>query len=475
MKLTDTASERMVLGGIVKHGFDGFVEADDLITTTSFSDKTNQAIYLALKSIYDEDKEAVVEYPILLATLSRLGFSKFFSNNLELEHLKSIYLTPISISNIRRCAATIRKLEIARGLSLKVDEIKQALHRVSGEEPLSSILGLVENPVFDYISSLSNEQIEPKKISTGLSDYVKYLAENQRETFGIPSGFPTYDKAIGGGFRRKTVTVIGARPKTGKTMLVNNIGEYVTSQFEIPVLNLDTEMSIEEQQVRYLAMVSGVSINEIESGKYVDDPVKKSRVEDAIKSLEARSVKDYYHVGIAGQAFEETISLMRRWLFKVVGQTNGKTNDCLIIFDYLKLMDPNGLSEHLQEYQRLGFMMTALHNFAVKYDVPILLFTQLNRDGISKESSDVISGSDRIAFFCSSFSIFKKKDPEEMAEDGPENGNRKIVTLLSRHGEGLDDGNYINLNFQGSIGKITEVSTRNHVHFEEVDDNNLEF
>jgi hypothetical protein len=105
-------------------------------------------------------------------------------------------------------------------------------------------------------------------------------------------------------------------------------------------------------------------------------------------------------------------------------------------------------------------MMTQLHNFASKYKIPIMAFIQLNRDGITKESTDTASGSDRIIWLCSNFSIFKRKSSEEISEDGSDNGNRKLVPLISRHGGGLDDNDYINCNMKGWCAKITEGKTK---------------
>ena len=61
---------------------------------------------------------------------------------------------------------------------------------------------------------------------------------------------------------------------------------------------------------------------------------------------------------------------------------------------------------------------------------------------------------------CSNFTIFKRKTDEEIAEDGPINGNRKLVPLIARHGGGLDDNDYINCNMKGWCAKITEGKTR---------------
>jgi hypothetical protein len=74
---------------------------------------------------------------------------------------------------------------------------------------------------------------------------------------------------------------------------------------------------------------------------------------------------------------------------------------------------------------------------------------------------------------CTSFSIFKSKSPEELAEDGPGAGNRKLVPIVSRHGAGLDDGNYINMRMHGEIAKLEELRTRNEFRTQPVGDTGL--
>jgi len=276
---------------------------------------------------------------------------------------------------------------------------------------------------------------------------------------GIPTGFPLYDAAIGGGLRPGTLNVIGARPKTGKTVLTDNMGYFIAENEKIPVLNMDTEMTKEDHQHRSLAMVSGVSINDIETGKFGQTPDKKTRVYDAEKKM---SSIPYYHKSIAGFGFEEQISIMRRWIQKVAKlKKDGTAEECVIIYDYLKLMDANGISDAMREFQMLGFMMTTLHNFAVRYKLPFVILMQLNRDGINKESTDAASGSDRIIWLCSNFAIFKDKSEEEIAED-PNGGNKKIVVLASRHGGGMQFGDYINCEMVGWKAKITELSLKSN-------------
>ena len=158
---------------------------------------------------------------------------------------------------------------------------------------------------------------------------------------------------------------------------------------------------------------------------------------------------------------------------EVKSDESGKTNECVIIYDYLKLMSSSSITNNIQEYQALGFQITSLHNLCVKLDIPCLSFVQLNRDGITKESTDAVSGSDRLIWLCTSFSIFKSKSTEEIAEDGPNAGNRKLVPIVSRHGAGMDDGDYINMQMHGAQAKLVELRSRNEFKNDPVGDTGL--
>ena len=96
-----------------------------------------------------------------------------------------------------------------------------------------------------------------------------------------------------------------------------------------------------------------------------------------------------------------------------------------------------------------------MHRFEGKYAI-----TTGGTDGITKESTDTASGSDRVIWLCSNFTIFKRKSDEEIAEDGKSTGNRKIVPLVARHGEGLEDNDYINCEFLGWCARVIEGKTR---------------
>jgi replicative DNA helicase len=457
MILCDVASERAILAGIYKYGEDAYLDVADIIQDSTFTVDSNVIIFKCLKSLCEQNDKSPIDIASIYSKAEELNLSHILSKKEEVQHLKAITDFPVSLENVRKFAAKIRKLEIARLLRDQLEKAKDKILDINGTEPVSSIIGIAEDSIFNFSSLLADADNNPQAIGSNIDDYIKSLEENKVDQIGIPTGFPIYDQAIGGGLRKGTVNVIGARPKTGKTLLSDNMGLNVAS-LGIPVLNMDTEMTTEDHINRVLAKMTEIEINAIETGKFSESPDKKNKITKAASEL--KDLRLFYK-SIAGKPFEEQLAIMRRWLVKEVGlNEDGTAKDCLIIYDYLKLMDSSGISQDLKEYQLLGFMMTSLHNFAVRYKVPILSFIQLNRDGITKESTDSASGSDRIIWLCSNFTIFKRKSDEEIAEDGPTNGNRKLVPLVSRHGGGLDDNDYINCHMKGWCAKITEGQTK---------------
>ena len=462
---TDTAAERVVLSGLFQKGYDCYIEICDIIDENSFSAIENAAIFKCLKHIVSE-KNSVADIPSLISASNSLNISKLLQTQDQLKYIRSISSFPVEVSNVRKAAAKLKKIQIAKNLSNTLQECSSKLNKITGDEPIAEIISIAESTVLDQTFKISNaDDPSPKPISDGIDQYIDYLENNPISQLGISSGFKTYDKAIGGGLRPGTVNLIGARMKTGKSFFADNVALNVANE-QIPVLMLDTEMTEKDHWHRLLASLANVKIEEIESGTLFNDPQKKLKIHQAKEKL--KTIPFQYKT-IAGKSFDEVISMARRWVIKDVGlDDSGKAKPCLIILDYIKLMSDDSISKNIAEYQALGFLMTNLHNFMVQYGVACLAFTQLNRDGINREDTDVASGSDRILWLCSNFSIYKRKTEEEMADESVSEDNirynLKLIPVVARHGKGIDAGDYINIFGNYEYGKIIEGPTRNEFY-----------
>lgn len=458
-KLQDLASERAVLAALCQYGLDCYLDVD-FIDADHFTDEMNQVLFSCIHKTISENSK--IELTSILSSANSLGVSEAVSNKEEIAFIRSLFNFPIHKENSVVHAAKIAKLKLARDIKKTLSQCQDNIDSITGEEDIVDLISMVESPILDTTSEIyQGSSNKTEIIGEDVDEYLEYLSENVSDFVGIPTGFARFDAAIGGGLRRKCVDLIAARPKVGKSMFCDAVAVNVSSQ-NIPVLVLDTEMSKDDHLNRILASMSGVDIQKIATGRFSENEIDKEKVRSASEKL--KSIP-YHYISIAGQSFENILSIMRKWIYQHVGfDEEGKTNDCVIIYDYLKLMSSDGIGASMQEYQVLGFQITKLHNFMVKYDVPCLSFVQLNRDGITKESTDVVSGSDRLIWLCTSFTIFKLKSDEEKAEDSQEEGNRKLVPVVARHGEGLDDGDYISMKMFGSIGRLEEGLTRNEIH-----------
>ncbi len=465
--LVDIGAERAVLSGLIQYGIDAYVEVADVISHDTFGNSNNQILYKCIERIVESNAE--VDLPSILSAASQLNFSDVINSDQELKYIKSLFDFPVNKSNIFNFAIQIKKYEFARRIKSLTGKIHRDIDDISGTESVDEILSMLENPVMDFLREDDGGE-KPEKIGEGVEDYLEFLQENKCDIIGIPTGFNRYDEAIGGGLRRKCVDLVSARPKVGKSVFADNVALNVSSS-GVPVLVLDTEMSKEDHLNRIIANMSGIPINEVATGQFIDDDEKNQRVHEAVKHLESIP---YSYVSVAGKPFDQILNIIKRWVIQEVRTDEfGRTNECVVVYDYLKLMSSNSITNNIQEYQALGFQITSLHNLCVKFDIPCLSFVQLNRDGITKESTDAVSGSDRLIWLCTSFSIFKNKSPEELAEDGPNAGNRKLVPIVSRHGAGLDDGNYINMSMQGEYARLTELKTRNEFKNQPVGDTGM--
>lgn len=455
--LSDVGAERAVLAGLFSYGLESYIEISDLLSYGSFAHQNNQVIYKCIEKILNNDVE--VDLPSILAASEQLNLSGVIKTNQELEYIKSLMDFPIKKENVVYFAAQIKKFELARKAKKIANKITKDLDSINGDESIDEIINLIENPITDFLRQDDIGQ-KPEKLGDDIDEYLEFLIENKCDQIGLSSGFPRFDAVVGGGLRRKCVDLVSARPGVGKSVFADNVALH-NARKGIPVLMLDTEMSKEDHLNRVVSNISGVPIEEVSTGKFADDDEKLIKVKEAMEEI--RDVP-YTYVSVAGAPFETIMNTIKRWIVQDVGQDEyGRTNDCLVVYDYLKLMSSSSINNNIQEYQALGFQITNLHNLAVKFDFPCLSFVQLNRDGITKESTDAVSGSDRLIWLCTSFSIFKLKSAEELAEDGPSSGNRKLVTLKARHGAGLLDGNYINMNMIGSHSQLLELRTRDEV------------
>jgi replicative DNA helicase len=457
-ELNNEAAEKAVLAGLCQYGVEFFYEID-YVEPQAFYNLNNQRLFKCLERSFKDSEE--IDLSSILSSATELGFHEEIANDEEIGFVRSLFTLPIARKNAEIQASKLTKLLFANRASVLSDRIKHSLQELTGNEPITDIIGLLETPVLEFTAQLYKESDnKPVRPADTIDEYLAEKESNPVDMIGISTGWKNFDKAIGGGLRRKCVDLIGARMKMGKSFSADGLCMNIASR-DIPVLIVDTEMSRQDHDDRMISYFSGVSMDQIATGKYIKSQEETRKVRAGTDKFKGMN---YKYVNVSGIKFSTILGIMRNFIYRDVGfDESGVVNDCVIIYDYFKVTDSSEINDSMKEHQLLAFQMMDLHNFAVKNDVPIVSFIQLNRDGITKESTDVVAGSDGILKTCTSFSILKEKSEEELANSGGEDrGNRKLVPIVARHGGGLDGSDYINFNYDFEFANVKELETRNY-------------
>jgi replicative DNA helicase len=460
----DRNAELVVLGGICRHGLDAYLDASDLINEDVFQHEETRAVWQCVEHIYKDGVERKIDTHSIVSASRTLDLESVIKQPEVLTLLKSLVNYNAERSTITAESKKLRKISIAKELVELCRDIADKLKETTGEEETSEILNNFEEPAFEYISKINSIRAEgPVLIAEGIDEILDHVESNPTENMGIPTPFPKLNWCIGGGARRGESNVLAGRQKSGKSITTDAIGLHVAEHLNIPVLNVDTEMTRKKHLFRILANLSGIEIRDIERGTYASNPENRALVRQAAERLKKMP---YYYECVIDKSFDEHLSTIRRWVSKIVGvDDKGQTKDALVLYDYIQCNDESDFKNNKfnNESQILGFRINALNKLLVKCDVSSWIGVQMNRASIKEVDSASVFGSDRIGMKCASLTAIQKKDESELSEFGIDEGNLKLIPLLSRNGEPLADGDYINLKFIGRTATVIEGRTRNEL------------
>lgn len=412
-------AERNVLACILRDN-DKIYDVADKLKEEDFNNSINQVIYRVMLRL-SEKGIATSKENILAVTrgndiLDKLGeeylhrIAQVDTTGIDLEYNANLVLT-----------ASIKRKAYLAGLQLLKDCVDESF----APDDADTFIGQQQQRIMEI--SLESRSNKVQHVGHGLDEWFEKVVSNPTDIPGIRSGFPELDKAIGG-FRPGRMYVFAARSKQGKSLLLNNFAAHIAINEGVPVLYLDTEMSLEEDvRPRLLAIVSGVDENLISTGMYTKDPEATEKVERAKEILKHTPI---HHAYIPAFNTNQVLSIVRKHYVKdKIGA---------LFFDYIKL-PMNGGGGNLQEYQMLGLLTAALKDLGGELGIPVLTAAQLNRSAVDIDGDEynegMVAGSDRILQNASYLFYFWRKTEQQMAEDGGEDtGNACLKLGESRHG-----------------------------------------
>lgn len=188
----------------------------------------------------------------------------------------------------------------------------------------------------------------------------KTMRDTPNAIRGIPTGFAGLDRITSGLRPQQLVTFVG-EAKKGKSLITLIMSNAVHTHGKVP-LYISFEMSVEEQSVRYDALVSNVSHTKIMRGDLTNAELEKIR-----KTISMRKNMHPYLMS------EDVSSLTT--VSAIAGKLQQHKPDVLFIDGVYLMDDENG--EPKGSPQALTNITRSLKRLAQRFDIPIIGTTQV--------------------------------------------------------------------------------------------------
>jgi len=331
--------EEHIISGFINGGLKVFASHGLSVNESSFSDARCAKIFTRIKALASKNRffDLVVlneefkgDSLIDTAYLMEVGLLETYS--FELPSMLQSHLDQLFKANVRKC---ITKFKDKAPEDIIID--------------LQSLIwGYHSGRTFDW------------NLGGKLRETLEWVEEKMKGEIEFPYGLRDVDNLLGGLFR-KELTIIAARPSSGKTSfamgLANNLINMVPAEKKVLYVDLESgELSLLE---RFMSLRTKISGHRIHRGEITKTELAKLTCCAARMEKKPLVINDQSGMTIG----------------EINNQALGMGADCIII-DYLNLVGGGGDGE---EVTRLGNITQAAHHMAKSLNIPVVMLAQLNR------------------------------------------------------------------------------------------------
>lgn len=436
-KFARTGIEAAILACVFKDPTNYF-EVEAKLAENDFLTSHHRALWTIVRTLVRDgitslDTAAILNQAAVLKLDSQVGGYDYISALFDKD------IDPVNIGfYIKHVIDASTKFKVLRASS-EIAEVAEQNKTLTGESLDAATIVENAQSKFLQIAMESQRSEDAINIADGMVELLEEVTAAPTEVRGIPTGFDRLDMAING-LEPGTLTVLGARPKTGKSAILLNWAKHIAYVHRTPVLIVDTEMSTREQRFRLLSILSGVPERMIKNGNYTQFPEYLQSMDEAIKIVQSGLILHKYYPDFTA----EGVSALTRKYHHQYGV------GCLI-FDYIKLPDADlQLMHNVKEHQALGFLCVSLKNLAGQLGIPVITAAQIGRVGANKGhvSSSDFADSDRILRYANTLLGASSKTKEEFQKLEEEYG-REAARNMGTHRLQILDARAGGTNFTG--------------------------
>lgn len=398
--LVDIDSEEICLGNLIND--ENFIFESQL-TETDFYLFRHKHIFESIKAVGNN----------IDSILSYCKDKKFDVSRDFLQYLTERVYDEYALKNVIDKSSRRKALAV---LNSSVEDIQNL------EKPIDTTIETATDKLFKSTHSKEDEVIV--SIKTGCEQLLEKVEKarksgNSITGYSFGDGFKLLD-AYTLGLNKSEYFMISANSSEGKSMLCAN---FISSWIEkgLHVLLFSHEMSVVDNTMRIVSIVSGIEANKILTGRMNEEEyrlfistmnkVKTSNLEIVAEENDANSC----------------LSMARNRVQR------GKCD--IVIIDYIQLQTLSGLVKE-NRTQELTNISRAWRSFALKFNIPVVFVSQLGKQGENKQEhnmSDVMSAY-ALAQDCTTMITIRKRTEKEMMNGVENTGNKVVQICKNRNG-----------------------------------------
>jgi len=343
------SAERQVLADLAANS-DCIPDVVELITPEMFSTEETRNIWETMVGMYNAG-ESIDAFTL------RMRCGKSFSENVLL-----------AVSDVGGPVSTLQHAKELRDQSAR----RRAYNAACWLLEKSTAPGGSEEDMVVAASKIADRfQATQKRGDISLDGVMKMLEEDveRREQLAregrsasIPSGIPSLDRALGGGWEPGQLVILAARPSVGKTALMLQLARTAAERgTSVMIFSLEmTELQLGKRLV--------LSTGEVSREQLAGGSVDWERFRDAARQVASWPIT----INATSVQASDIVSKIT---------TAVARSRCGIGFiDYLGLVKGGGTLKEMTNAQRIGEITKSLKIAAKRCGIPLVVLAQLNRE-----------------------------------------------------------------------------------------------
>lgn len=285
------------------------------------------------------------------------GWQRFVGAALRRHAASEAELYAVEIRHRQLRSRATQVLDDAKHQLETLGSAEQAIGSASTE--MAKLYSEAKPPHIDTVSDASLRAIEQIK-----------AAQQRKESLGVPTGFADLDDWTGGMFPGEFV-VLAARPSIGKTSLAVHIAMNIAKRARSVAL-FSFEMRNTELAMRILSSMADIPLQDIRRQCVTSDQVRR------LEAKTTESVEWPFYLFDDPRMTVDQVSAFARML-------HDEKPLSAVVVDYLTLMPGTKGTRSNTTTEAISIVTSNLKQLAQILECPVLVLSQLNREGAKDE------------------------------------------------------------------------------------------